>query len=101
MNGSIRGTPGTECESLGEFFGTELELSTCSSKHSMELMAIAAYTTFNFSQLFSKQLIPHSELINNVGLTSDSKLEPQNVLRKTVKNMMGPSPDRASTHSGR
>ena len=60
---TIRGTPGTGCKSLGELFGRELQLSTCSSKHNMELIATAAYTTYNCSQLFDKQLILHSELI--------------------------------------
>lgn len=54
---TIRETPGTGCKSLEELFGTELQLSTCSSKHNMELRAMAAYTTYNCSQLFDKKLV--------------------------------------------
>ena len=56
MSGSIKITPGVGCKSLGEWFGIELELSTCSSK----LIATAAYTLFHGSQLFFKQLILHA-----------------------------------------
>ena len=56
MSDSIKITPGIGCKSLGEWFGTELELSTCSSK----LIATGAYTQFHGSQLSCKQLILHA-----------------------------------------
>lgn len=71
MNDSNGGAPGARRESLRELFGTELGLSTFFSRNNIELIAIVISTAFNFSQLFYKLLILHSELMNDIGLTSN------------------------------
>lgn len=81
MNDSNEGTPGARYKSLRELFEIELRLSTCFSRNNKHLIAIIVYTAFNFFQLFYKQLILHSKLMNDIGLTSNYKLEPQSVLR--------------------
>lgn len=68
MNDSNGGTPGARCESLKELSGTELGLSSSFSRNNMELIAIAVCITFSFSQLLYKQLILHSELMDDIGL---------------------------------
>lgn len=87
MSDSNGRTPHSRHESLGELFGIELELPTCSSKNNMEVMATAAYMTFIFSQLLYKQLIFYRELISHIGLTSDYKAK--NMLRILAKNHGG------------
>lgn len=54
--------------------GTELGLPTCPLKNNMELEAT---TAFSFFYLLYKQLSFHSELMNDLGLTPSSILEPQ------------------------
>ena len=48
------------------------------------------YRVTKFMAAEGCNLILHSELINDVGLTSDSKLEPKNVLRRTMKSLQIP-----------
>lgn len=53
---------------------------------------MAVHTAFSVSHLFYEQLILHSELPNDIELTSDCPLHPQNVLSKTARGPAGSQP---------